>query len=117
MLDGTSDPFRPCPKNSVFLNEVDEVKPRADLIKQSHGINCTNEEHQGSHSNLKMNETCECEFQMKSDHGYWSLNPLKPCLFLAPVFLIVLVSRSSPGEPIPQEKFEQLKEIICKKKE
>ena len=77
-------------------------------------MNCANDGHLGSHSNVTVNEL-QCESCV--DHGpdlkavfdIWSLPPLKRLKTTANVFLVILVSRTSSGDPIKSAVFEQLK--------
>jgi hypothetical protein len=46
--------------------------------------------------------------QRKSVHGCWSLKPL-PLMTTVPVFIIVLISRSSNGRPNPHKGFLEIK--------
>jgi hypothetical protein len=49
---------------------------------------------------------------MKEAHDIWSLLPLKPLKTTANVFLVILVSRTSSGDPLESALFEQLKMTI-----
>jgi hypothetical protein len=53
--DGIPDSYLLNPKPIGYLQAVNGVILREVLIKQPHGVNCTNEGHLGSHSNVNIN--------------------------------------------------------------
>ena len=84
MLDlvtvGCPDTFRLNPKPSGYLRQVNGIIPREVLIKQTQGVNYTNDGHLDSHSNVNMN-ALQCESsvnhgpQLKAVFDIWSLPP------------------------------------------
>ena len=122
MPDGTPDTFRFDPKQSGYLQEVNGIVPHTVLIKQPNGVNCSNEGHLGSHSNVDMH-ALECEScvdhgpQLKDEHDIWSILPLEGIKTTANVFCVILVSRTSSGDPIKSTVFDQLKLTIKNEKQ
>ena len=115
--DGIPDSNLLNPKPIGYLQAVNGIISWEVLIKQPHGVNCTNEGHLKSNSSVNINalqcDTCAKHGpQMKEAHDIWSLLPLKPLKTTANVFLVILVSRTSSGDPIKSYVFQQLKLTI-----
>jgi hypothetical protein len=104
-------------KNSGYTEVTNGMIPKINVNAEEPGLNCQNPGHQGSVHSLKM-DTLECDPcertgpPMTQRRNQWNLQ-LSPIISTRPIFVVVLVSRSSNGREIKQKIYDDMR--ICVK--
>ncbi len=99
-------------KNSGYTEVTNGIIPKINVNAEEPGLNCQNPGHQGSVHYLKM-DTLECDPcertgpPMTHRRNQWNLQ-LSPIISTRPIFVVVLVSRSSSGREIKQKIYDDM---------
>jgi hypothetical protein len=106
------------PKESGFKEITNGVIGEMNVNAEHHVLVCMNPGHQGSAASLAM-ETLFCDLCQRTGppqtegSKQWSLaGPLIPIISTRPMFLVVLVSRSSSGQKIQQSVYDDLRRTV-----
>lgn len=109
--------FYPLPqKQSGFKTITNGVIEKIHVNAEKHGLNCMNPGHQGSVNNLKTDaldcDNCERSGPpIKHRRKQWGLH-LSPIISTRPIFIVVLGSRSSIGQEINQEVYDDMRMCV-----
>lgn len=110
-------------KSSGFVNAKWGVLPHVQILQEPSGANCQHLGHLGGARNLGLKGFICHNCTRKKDNGtppikslstVWTLQKLKKIRSTRPIFFVVLVSRCSCNENIPNSMFTKLKETIIK---
>jgi hypothetical protein len=105
------------PKKSGFKKITGGVMKQVNVNAENHGLVCMNPGHQGSAYSLRMG-THFCDICHRSGppttkgKNQWSLWPFILIISTRPIFMAVLVSRSSSGQKIPHSLYNNLRQTI-----
>lgn len=104
------------PSTQSGFKEVNEgVLEEVIVLTEKQGIYCMNPAHLGSVCNVRKDnffcDTCH-RYGPPTKEFKKQLPELQPIIFSRPIFVVVLVSRSSNGHEIPEELYVKLRKII-----
>jgi hypothetical protein len=110
----------PLPPRKNGFKKIKDVMENINVHAEDHGWNCMNPGHQGSVSNLKMVthfcDTCHCSGQPTTKLKKSTLPKLIPIISTGPIFMVVLVSRSSSGKKYHRRYYNLRQTIVTKKR-